>query len=151
MEFYDTMELINTAPKFRGSTPRMSKNTITVSSVGKSGKSPNTVRFSAELSGELDGFDSASLYRNSITSELFIVFFKDDKGMTPLRYELKKGRDAKYPMLGGDFANKIRALSGVPNEYRKAVRFRISENLSKMETNATYKIIGPESTPWNKA
>ena len=105
-----------------------------VFSVTTNGKSTSTVRFSKELTEEVEKYRYLSVRRNPMTSQDYLVF-NNDTGMNVCygKKEIRAGVSCKQ------FCEYLRKKYG-DGEIR--FRVEISDNKSNSPLYATYEIVG---------
>lgn len=135
--FASVIEIIHTTPSVRQGSRTLPKDEVSLCYNAKSGF---ILRFSAELYDALEGIKTASIARNTITGELYLLMLKTYEGDMPVKSENAPRHDdgKRYRVIRGkDFALKLAELLGLPKD-KTCARVKISENIAN--TNDFYTI-----------
>jgi len=131
------IEIIHTKKSPRLGSRQLRKDEITITHAAKGGY---CVRFSSDLSPELEKMQTASLARNTITGEVYLLLVSTQEGEQPLAVE-RIADDRVYRVIRGkDFATTLAEVLGLPND-RPSHRIKISHNLANDSKFITYKLL----------
>lgn len=128
-----------------GNRTHLFKNIVSIRRRNEGVSHTNTIRFSPEMVEDLTPYDSVRLAKNTLTGDIYFVFFKEGKGDTFLRMERNhsgKSGHLVYPVISGK--QIVNALLKEMNEPEGSASFRIkiSDNLSHDDSFYTVMITG---------
>ena len=131
------IEIIHISRSTRQGHTSLTKDRATLSHSRRSGY---LLRLSKELTPEIREFKTASLARNTLTGEIYLLLLKTDEGDMILTREKIKDQDGEYTSIRGkDFAVTLAELLGLGND-KPSHPLRISENLANSKDFYTIKI-----------
>ncbi len=131
------IEIIRIPRSTRQGHTLLTKDRATLSHSQRSGY---LLRLSRELTPEIREFKTASLARNTITGEIYLLLLKTDEGDMILTREKIKDQDGEYTAIRGkDFATTLAEILGLGND-KPSHPVRISENLANSKDFYTIKI-----------
>ena len=135
--FASVIEIIHTARPVRTGSRMLMKNEVTICYSQSSGY---VLRFSAELTQDLEGIMTASIARNTITGEIYLLMLKNEEGDMPVAKEKAAGTEDKFYRIirGKDFALKLADLLNLPPS-KPSCRVRISGNIANTPDFYTIK------------
>lgn len=126
-----------------GARTRLFKDIVSIRRRNEGESHTNTIRFSPALVEDLLPYDSMRIAKNTLTGDLYFVFFKDGKGDAPLRFERHRGGNGdknEYPLVNGkQILNALLKEMG-ESEDNVSFKVRISENLSNDDSFYTVMI-----------
>ena len=116
-----------------GARTRLFKDIVSIRRRNEGESHTNTIRFSPMMVEDLAPYDSLRIAKNTLTGDLYFVFFKDGLGDAPIRFEKHRGGEGdtnEYPLVTGkNVVNALLKEMGVEEEC-VSFKVRISENLS---------------------
>ena len=131
------IEIIHISRSTRQGHRLLTKDRATLSHSQRSGY---LLRLSKELTQEIREFKTASLARNTLTGEIYLLLLKTNEGDMILTREKIKGLNGEYTAIRGkDFAVTLAELLGLGND-KPSHQLRISENLANSKDFYTIKI-----------
>lgn len=131
------IEIIHISRSTRQGHTSLTKDRATLSHSLKSGY---TLRLSRELSPEIRGFKTASLARNTLTGEIYLLLLKTEEGDLTLTREKIKDQEGEYTLIRGkEFAVTLAELLGLGND-KPSHPLRISENLANSNDFYTIRL-----------
>ena len=131
------IEIIHTKQSSRHGSKTLPKDEVTICYSKQSGY---VLRFSTDLTEELADIKTASIARNTITGELYLLMLKTDEGDMEVKAEKVAGTSGKvYRIIRGkDFALKLADLLKLPAS-KPSYRVKISENIANTTDFYTIK------------
>ena len=131
------IEIIHTKQSSRQGARVLPKDEVTLCYSQTSGY---VLRFSTELTPELADIKTASIARNTITGEIYLLMLKTDEGDMEVKEEKVAGTSGKlYRIIRGkDFALKLADLLKLPAS-KPSYRVKISNNISNTTDFYTIK------------
>ena len=131
------IEIIHISRNTRQGHTSLTKDRATLS---HSLKSSYLLRFSKELTPEIRGFKTASLARNTLTGEIYLLLLKTEEGDLTLTREKIKDQEGEYTLIRGkEFAVTLAELLGLGND-KPSHPLRISENLANSNDFYTIRL-----------
>lgn len=131
------IEIIHISRSTRQGHTSLTKDRATLS---HSQKSSYLLRFSKELTPEVRGFKTASLARNTLTGEIYLLLLKTDEGDMTLTREKIKDQQGEYTVIRSkEFAVTLAELLGLGDD-KPSHQLRISENLANSKDFYTIKL-----------